>query len=113
MKIPTGMSACVALVSGRQEPKEPVLPASMSALEGTTPRPYHTHRSGECQFILGEAPDMADALTCCAPVTIPEDGKRIPAYCDAHRAIVLSKSQTYMKKPATANELIRSLRKYL
>lgn len=95
------------------QPKPPVLPPALEALPGSTPRPYHTHRTGECQFILGESADMADALTCCAPVKIPEDGKRIPAYCETHRTMALSKSQTFMRKPATANELIRSLRKFL
>lgn len=113
MKIPTGTSACVALVSGRSEPKAPILPAPQAALPGTAPRPYHTHKLGECQFIIGEAPDMADALTCCAPVPEPAEGKRTPNYCAEHAKLTASKVQTINKRPATGNELIRSLRKFL
>lgn len=66
-------------------------------LEGSTPRPWETRLPIECCWPIGEG------LSCCEP-------KADDRYCVAH--IATSKPRA-VQKPATPNEMMRALRRFV
>lgn len=86
-------------------PEDRPLPARLvSATEAgaATARPWITRTYGECAFPVGG--HGADTLSCCAPC----GGE---TYCEAHGRVMYAAPKP--GRPATANELARSLRRYV
>lgn len=79
-------------------PKEISRAMAWDALDGSTPRPWETRKVGECCWPIG------DGLSCCEP-------KADHRYCAAHAQ--MSRRAVVGKRPPTANELARSLRRYV
>lgn len=73
--------------------------AFTDALEGTAPRDWMTREAGECAWPLD------GGLSCCAAT---DDGP----YCTGHARIAYQPQQKH-KKRDSANELVRSLRRWL
>jgi len=79
-------------------PKEISRARAWDALDGSTPRPWETRKPGECCWPIGAG------LSCCEP-------KADHRYCADH--VQMSRRAVVGKRPPTANELARSLRRYV
>ena len=79
-------------------PKEISRAKAWDALEGSSPRPWEDRKAGECRWPIGEG------LSCCEPAT---DHR----YCAEHAQ--MSRRAVVGRRPPTANELARSLRRYV
>lgn len=84
---------------------EPIgLNRAFVAIEGSVPRPWDSRQAGECRWPI-DGPD-GEFLACCRKAV---DGR----YCAEHKATSARKHDQGGRKPATANELMRSLRRVL
>ena len=91
------------------KPAQKVKGITFKPVPGSTPVPYWKVPAGCCRFILGDIPGaMHEALTCALPVAF--DGH---PYCEHHPKPEDAELAAYrQRKPASPNELIRSLRRY-
>lgn len=75
--------------------------SAFEPLPSSAPKPWLQRRFGECAWIVGG--EGAEALSCCLPVA----GK---SWCAAHLALGTDSKSTLASR--SANELMRSLRRY-
>jgi hypothetical protein len=96
-----GCGAVIEKAAG-QAPKSVIRPDAFDPLRGSHPKPWLERAFGECCWPVGG--EGAETLSCCLPV----EGN---GWCAAHLA--LGTVAPKPGRPRTANELARSLRRYV